>query len=350
MTSLNLNYQNYKEKCPQKRVENFQVGDLLFDRYKASKSGFFYSLITGGIIDYVICKLQQLSQSLFQKHHNLAPEDAKTEHVYQVVEVNRDNGQVLVADAVPGSKKVLRIIDLFQDHSVPGKNYEIEVFRLKDTNLAKKSAQMAKHLAEKSSYLLTEQEKENKELKKVKSTFSFFRGIQSMLYSYDDKYSYQEKKRIFTKIFDSILQSKISTEEKTPKSFFCSFFISDQILGACSLQAFENLYNKLGEAEKQEINELIGQVLDDTENLDYRNSKGRVSALADILTKKYGDRIIKELEKLDATPKISIKQPATKKTIKRIINPRYTSPQMLKHIVKANGAEMIAKIDFTGAE
>lgn len=322
-------------------VHNFEVGDVIFER-QTSKSFIHYP------VESIIVLLQQTMQKLGKwigKDFNLKTDLAKITHVFQIVEVNKETGQVLLADTIPERKNQFRIIDLWKDHSInlkPGATYEYDIVHLEDRNLALASAGNIIRLTQKASYLLTEEEKlERKEKNQsVKSRFSFKHGLKAILKNRAKDMTYTEKKHMMKKVVDQILESPISTGgQKNPKSYYCSYFVADQLLGSKVAEAFQKMHAGLSIKERREINDWMAEAFKMTEGMEYRNAEGKLSELAEKMASKYGDRLLDELDKLPGTLKVDMKvrEKGNEKTITRIIDPKYTSPQVLGGILTKEG-------------
>jgi hypothetical protein len=350
---------------------NLLVGDLIFE--KAKGKSIIFSPVDAAII--ILQKMASKLNRFSGKKFNLDTHSTKIYHVYQIVEIDKVTGQVLLADAMPAKNEKLRIIDLWQDHSTKltsSSKFELEVIRLNDQQLANDTATKVKGLALKSTYLLNEEEKQEriKERKRVgekkkQSSFSLKKGLKAIFKKPSAEISQKEMKRLMKKAMDEILvpPDTVSGGKKEPKKFFCSYFISDQLMGSQLLSAFQNVYENLAIDKQKQIDKLIEEAVNGIDNilkeatddfkkrngkmeltLDemarvkktvYRNQNGHLSHLAEKLTDICGENFLEELNKMEGIPKIEVEVTIKGKTEvkKRIIDPKHTSPQMLFEVL-----------------
>lgn len=313
--------------------DQLQVGDIVLEKVRCSK------LISSHYLDIAIVIGQWIAQKFYQllgRNVGLTFEDAKTIHVYQIVEIT-DSGDVLLADAMPSKHSKLRIISLWKDRGIADDyihsscGYKMEIIRLKDQTIAQNSAQKSASFSVKASYL---QDSPNPSKQAhFQSEFSFKLGRSALFTNYVNKpYSLSEKKRMMKLYLDHDLTTSLSTGGSHPRKFFCSYFISQQLLGAHVSIAFAKMYKKLTASEQLSIHTSCESLRANVTNLNYKNSSKLVSGLAKELAQTYGDRMIEELKKLESLPQLRLaKEPDSEG---RILDPKYTSPQMFARMLR----------------
>ena len=259
-------------------AKKFQVGDLVFTKMN---KGF-------NKIDSFTVLMQKVVNWIYSK--NIDPSYSNYTHVAIVVDVNQFNGQVLIAEAMPtkNHKKDLRIVDLLSDNSCQlqkNKNYSYEIVRITDKNLIPfipKTVEIAKKLAERASYLLTEANEPQKESPSKKSLFSFWNAIKAIFSKQPtdiDPLNPGTTKRIFKQIYDTTSEINTATGGSKPRKFFCASFVGYLLQTSEATHAWETL-KKNHPNMQVELTQVTGS-----------NIKKPVSKWAKRMTKEHGTEL-----------------------------------------------------------
>lgn len=244
-------------------------------------------------VDYGIVALQKLAS--FINKICKKPIDginASVVHIAQVVEVDKNNNKIFIAEAMPTRKNQLRIIDLINHKNyLNQENYDYEFYRIEDKELVEMMGKKIQRTAHKKEYTAHKKENVNNDEIKYENKFSFRSGMKSIFFS-SSRDNMQAKKRIFKNIFDEILQANIITGGSKPRKLFCSSYIAHNLQGARALMAFQKLMSELDEEKAGEIQNELALLIEKTEQLPYRNATKLVSAWASKMALEHGDKIM----------------------------------------------------------
>jgi hypothetical protein len=232
-------------------------------------------------VDPFIVFLQKTAK-LFGKSSKSA--DPTVVHVAIVTGIDRENGRVLISEAMPSKGGGLRTVDMLSHASSvleKGMDYKLEVLRV-DTSYqetAKKAAEIALRLAPKASYLRSPNEARPE--RKFASKFSFKLAIKSIFKKHTNM-NERTMRGIFKGLFEESINSQTAIGSKKSKKFFCSSFgagVFQRSEASAAWDSFVKQHSGVAESLKDLKNKVDPK---------HPNKNKEVSAWSKKMTKSYG--------------------------------------------------------------
>lgn len=242
----------YPDENEKKTVAGkFESGDIIFC-YKKSKGGSDV-----GWIDRIIVSLQKF-RSFVKKEKN---DYTNCVHVAIVTAVDKQKGEVLIAEAMPGKEGGgVRTVDFLTHNSCHleiGSGFEYEIVRAnKYQEMAASAAKIADLMGKKASYLLESKATEGsssgvdtakqpliakdkskiKSEKSLKNKYSFTLGLRAFISS-GRTFGLDARRRAVKSIFDANQQHAPALDKKgKPRQFICSSLVGYVLQRAAAIQ------------------------------------------------------------------------------------------------------------------
>lgn len=205
----------------------------------------------------------------------------------------------------------------------------MEIIRFNDAEFGKKSAFLNQRLTQKAAYLEGKISSPVASFKPINlAAFSWQSATTAVFTDYSQSpYHQDEKSALIEEYLNLRFNTSQPAKKKHPRKFFCSYFISQQILSA----NLENAVSRILARQRPEKQERILRLMEarrPQESDTHQQKQEKLSKLVKTLVRVLGDAFIQELEQTENVPKFS--------SNKRIIYPRYTSPQMLHLLIREN--------------
>lgn len=271
--------QNLQER--QDLCNKFNVGDVIVTHLTGHKNV--------SKMYYLVVIFQSLAKVFGLAHQSAKPSAV---HISTVVGIDAKKGRVLISEAMPGKGSGLRTIDLFEHNSsvlTKGRGYEYQVYRATPAHeaTAQKAAQIGLRLSPKASYLLTEEEKEQKaNAKHFHPKYSFILGLKG-IFTKNKTFHFDAQKRLFKGMLEEHLKLPYSIGVKKARQIHCSAFGAQIFQKAAAEQAWHELLEDNPQI-KTDIKNFENQIATQ------RSHKG-ISKWSKEMAEKYGDKMEKKL-------------------------------------------------------
>lgn len=295
-TAPSLPVSTYPSTLAEKQAmcDKFQVGDVVVARVSNRDKKY-------ETVDFFIMLLQRFAKWIGKSN---AGSDHSAVHISVVVGIDKTNGRVLISEAMP-SRTGLRTVDLLSHDAcvldkTSGYSYQVMRPTTPYAETALKAAEIARRVAPKASYLLTEQEKVSSQQTPQKdlkwSKFSFTLALKGMFKRHDN-FDLDAQKRVFKGIFDEAIQAQRLTGGKEPRKVYCSAFGSQIFQRAEAERAWKVIVERnQSNADFQKDLEEFRQLAKEVGNKEAPNKDKQISKWSKAMAKKYGAEMQKEMK------------------------------------------------------